>query len=342
MEKVFALIVGLNIFFATNFANAAHYYVYSEKLSDDFTQNFYVDSDSIGVIYSDNNQLKFSKNQNIAKSNSCLFKAKCIVVEEWLENGVKKQNNFNRTYYFYRGLSRVDGYSDYYALHSFSVFNDKDVSEIIGNLTGKKEVAGLLQNKVTDMDKEEGTRVIQIDGNGAFSCNVKTYGTYDGIKFDLVYKKARELFGVQNYYGKMTKTHDERKSRNSFYDNYLKKFSDNGLHSIYCGMTDISDSYTGTIIEYVEWHYVSNSSTKTNNGLTCVVKKIVTDNYTKIKEEPYYIAINFYKDGNGIIYWSYWDAVNAVWTPQGYLQHDRYNAYPFIRNIYNLAMQELR
>ena len=95
------------------------------------------------------------------------------------------------------------------------------------------------------------------------------------------YKKARELFGVQNNYGKMTQEYEHREAMNLAYNNYLREFSNDALENTYSGSTPTVDKDTRVVLWETKWYLIKNSSEKTNNGLTCVVKNFSIDSYTR-------------------------------------------------------------
>ena len=191
MKEIFVLVVGLIIFSVTNFANAAHYWIGSNQF-EAITTNIYIDTDKIGVVYLNDGKLFFSKNKNIIDSKGVLFKVGCVYVDK--NEMTKKQYNRRETLYFYRGINYTGTtlFDAVNLFNSYSVFNDFEIKDVIDKLTYDCD-----ETEAGDPGWSE-----NIDGINAlnFKSDSKTYSKFFVPNDYLIYKKARELFGVQNNY----------------------------------------------------------------------------------------------------------------------------------------------
>lgn len=188
MKKFFALVIGLIIFSTTNFANAAHYYIGYDMFEG--INEYYVDSDELEVIYFNNGQLYSSKNKDVVNSIGVLFKVGYITVHKSYEG--KEISSGKKFLYFYRKIENK----------FYSVFDDHEVTDVIKNFTKNKPRQG-------DYFEGNGIRFLDIFNTGHYDGIAKSYSNSNFeeimIPAESIYKKARELFGVQNNYDRSLK-----------------------------------------------------------------------------------------------------------------------------------------
>ena len=219
MKKIFVLVIGLMIFSATNFANAAHYWAASYEF-EGVTETFYVDSDKLEVIYFNNGQLYSSKDKNIVNSTGVLFKVGYVRVAK---NHQGKEYSYTYDVHFYRKIEN----------NLFSVFNDLEVSSIINRIKLKREVDEISEENI----EKNGLRWLNFGGEHYYDASIESADA-EMACLGSIYKKARELFRVQNNYGQITNNYlESRENIDYLLENFHKveNFNLGTYHGIFDG-----------------------------------------------------------------------------------------------------------